>query len=443
MRVIHVPFCFYPDPMGGTEVYVEALGRHLSQQGISSLIAAPALSNQYYEYNHLPVHRFAITPEIRYLADLYGPGDHQGALEFAKLLDAEQPDLVHLHAFTRGVSLRLVKAAKARSLPVVFTYHTPTVSCTRGTLLRWGEEVCDGVIDVAACTACTLQSQGVPRGVAEALAQLPPMLTKPLAHTTLKGKLWTALQMRAMVQCRTEVFQEFMAEVDHVIAVCEWVKRVLILNQVPEAKISLIRQGLCHEPSELSPALEAVKQTDGPLRLIFLGRLDRTKGLDVLVRAIKADPDLKVSLDIYGVLQADSQDDYQHYLQGLIHGEPRVALKAPLRSDQVITTLQTYDLLAIPSQWLETGPMVVLEAFAAGIPVVGSRLGGIAELVTDGVDGLLVEPDSVPGWTGLLKSLCRDRQVLAKLKSSVGQPESMQRVSTLMASIYSDMLCRK
>ena len=440
MKVIHVPFCFHPDPIGGTEVYVEALGRHLTQQGIPSLIAAPALSNQSYECNHLPVRRFAISPEIRHLADLYGPGDQQGAFEFAKLLDAEQPDLVHLHAFTRGVSLRLVKAAKARGLPVVFTYHTPTVSCIRGTLLRWGEEVCDGVIDVATCTACSLQSQGVPKGVATALAQLPPMLTKPLAHTTLKGKLWTALQMGAMVQCRTEVFQEFMAEVDHVIAVCEWVRRVLILNQVPEAKISLIRQGLCHDPPELSPALETPEHTDRPLRLIFLGRIDRTKGLDVLVRAIKADPNLKVTLDIYGVLQADSQDGYQHYLQGLIHGEPKVVLKAPLRADQVITTLRSYDLLAVPSQWLETGPMVVLEAFAAGIPVVGSRLGGIAELVTDGVNGLLVEASSIPAWTETLRQLSNHRQELEKLQAQVSSPSSMQMISRQVLSIYSQLL---
>jgi len=425
--------------MGGTEVYVEALGRHLTQQGVSSLIAAPALSNQSYEYNHLPVRRFAIAPEIRHLADLYGPGDRQGALEFAKLLDAEQPDLVHLHAFTRGVSLRLVRAAKARGLPVVFTYHTPTVSCTRGTLLRWGEEICDGVIDVATCTACTLQAQGVPRGVATALAQLPPILTKPLAHTTLKGKLWTALQMRAMVQCRTQVFQEFMAEVDHVIAVCDWVKKVLILNQVPEAKISLIRQGLCHESSARATTPALVEPPDRPLRLVFLGRLDPTKGLDVLIAAIGADPELKVTLDVYGVLQGDGQDAYQQKLQTMIRADPRIVLKAPIPADQVMATLGAYDLLVVPSQWLETGPMVVLEAFAAGVPVLGSRLGGIAELVSDGVDGLLVEADSAPAWTAVFQMLSHNRWRLRAFQSQMTPPIGMQMVARQVLSVYSQL----
>jgi glycosyltransferase involved in cell wall biosynthesis len=429
--------------MGGTEVYVEALGRHLTQQGVLSVIAAPATENQSYSYNHLPVRRFAISPEIRHLADLYGPGDRQGALEFAKLLDAEQPNLVHLHAFTRGVSLRLVRAAKARGLPVVFTYHTPTVSCTRGTLLRWGEEICDGAIDVATCTACTLQAQGAPKGLAKALAQLPSPLTQPLAHTPLKGKLWTALQMRAMVQCRSEVFQEFMAEVDHVIAVCDWVKRVLILNRVPEAKITLIRQGLCHEPPARATTPALVETPDRSLRLVFLGRLDPTKGLDVLIAAIGADPELKVTLDVYGVLQGDGQDAYQQKLQALIRADPRVVLKAPIPADQVVTTLGAYDLLVVPSQGLETGPMVVLEAFAAGVPVLGSRLGGIAELVSDGVDGLLVEADSGSAWTGVFKGLCDDRQALGQLKLSVRQPGTMAMVVAQVTSIYSQLLSRK
>jgi glycosyltransferase involved in cell wall biosynthesis len=443
VKIIHVPFCFHPDPMGGTEVYVEALGRHLTQQGVLSVIAAPATENQSYSYNHLPVRRFAISPEIRHLADLYGPGDRQGALEFAKLLDAEQPNLVHLHAFTRGVSLRLVRAAKARGLPVVFTYHTPTVSCTRGTLLRWGEEICDGAIDVATCTACTLQAQGAPKGLAKALAQLPSPLTQPLAHTPLKGKLWTALQMRAMVQCRSEVFQEFMAEVDHVIAVCDWVKRVLILNRVPEAKITLIRQGLCHEPPARATTPALVETPDRSLRLVFLGRLDPTKGLDVLIAAIGADPELKVTLDVYGVLQGDGQDAYQQKLQALIRADPRVVLKAPIPADQVVTTLGAYDLLVVPSQGLETGPMVVLEAFAAGVPVLGSRLGGIAELVSDGVDGLLVEADSGSAWTGVFKGLCDDRQALGQLKLSVRQPGTMAMVVAQVTSIYSQLLSRK
>jgi glycosyltransferase involved in cell wall biosynthesis len=246
--------------------------------------------------------------------------------------------------------------------------------------------------------------------------------------------------MRAMVQCRTQVFQEFMAEVDHVIAVCDWVKRVLILNRVPEAKITLIRQGLCHDPPARVATPAPVETPDRPLRLVFLGRLDPTKGLDVLIAAIGADPELKVTLDVYGVLQGDGQDAYQQKLQTMISADPRVVLKAPIPADQVVATLGAYDLLVVPSQWLETGPMVVLEAFAAGVPVAGSRLGGIAELVTDGVDGRLVEASSERAWLELLRVLVSDRQKLVKLKSSVNLPLGMTTVASKMRYIYTQVL---
>ncbi len=66
---------------------------------------------------------------------------------------------------------------------------------------------------------------------------------------------------------------------------------------------------------------------------------------------------------------------------------------------------QSFDILAVPSLWLETGPLVVLEAFAAGLPVLGSNAGGIAELVTEGVCGRLVEVGSVAAWARALREL--------------------------------------
>ena len=95
------------------------------------------------------------------MSELYGEGDELAAREFEKILDEEEPDLVHLHAFTRGVSLKIVRAAKARQIPVVFTYHTPTVTCTRGTMMRWGRIPCDGEMLGRRCTACTLHGLGI------------------------------------------------------------------------------------------------------------------------------------------------------------------------------------------------------------------------------------------------------------------------------------------
>src|SRR5438034_1216879 len=123
---------------------------------MDAAIAAPGIRGRQYDHGPLTVWRFPVVERVADVRDLYDEGDVLAATTFGTILDYERPDVVHLHAFTRGVSLRLVRQAKLRDMPVVFSYHTPTVTCQRGTLLRWGMEVCDGTLDLKTCTQCSL-----------------------------------------------------------------------------------------------------------------------------------------------------------------------------------------------------------------------------------------------------------------------------------------------
>src|SRR5437868_6033168 len=112
MKLIHVPFCFYPDPVGGTEVYVNALAQKQRAQGNEIVIAAPGDRDDGYVREGLKIRRFSVSEHVEDLRDLYGAGDQLAARAFGRILDDEHPDLVHLHAFTRGVSLRTVREAQ-------------------------------------------------------------------------------------------------------------------------------------------------------------------------------------------------------------------------------------------------------------------------------------------------------------------------------------------
>ena len=440
-KIIHLPFCFYPDPMGGTEIYVEALVRELTKLGIENLIAAPASQNQTYTYNNLVVRRFAIAANIQNLKEIYGEGDKQGAKEFGKILDQENPDLVHLHAFTRGVSLRIVRECKSRAIPVIFTYHTPTVSCPRGTLLQWGTTVCDGEIEISKCTACVLQSLGLPKTLAQITTNLPPLISKAITQTNFKGGAWTALQMRELVNSRSQAFYDLTTVVDHVIAVCDWVKNILQINRVPDEKITVIRQGLCQEISTTT-SLAKIDDIKQPLRLVFFGRIDPTKGIDVIVNALATTPSLNISLDIYGVSQSQSITNYEKVLKTQVLNDPRISLKPPVSANQVVETMKQYDVLVVPSQWLETGPMVILEAFAAQTPVIASNLGGIAELVTDGVNGLLVEASSANSWVKSMKHLSDNRDIVTQLRENIKCPATMEIVAKKMNLVYDNFIAK-
>ena len=451
MKVIHVPFCFYPDAVGGTEVYVASLARLLKDEyGCEALISAPGVKSEDYKHEGMWVRRFAVSNEVGDVSELYGEGDELAAEEFEKILDQERPDIVHLHAFTRGVSLKIVRRAKERRIPVVFTYHTPTVTCTRGTMMRWGRIPCDGEMLGHRCTACTLHGLGINRPASTVLASMPAIGRKVLKRSGRSGGIWTALRMRELVEQRHAATRALLAEVDHVVAVCEWVRDVLLINGVPADMITLCRQGI--EPAALDED-GRLKMEDGgaeaslerftkerPLRLAYFGRLDPTKGVHVLIEALRLDGSLPVTVDIFGTAQGESGAAYPTQLKKLAGDDPRIRFCSPVAANQVVRTLREYDMLAVPSQCLETGPLVVLEAFAARIPVLGSNLSGIAELVNERVNGFLVDAPGTEAWYETLKRLCADSAALAKLDRSISRPPTMSTVAQTMIRLYQRLL---
>ncbi|MBV8713460.1 MAG: glycosyltransferase [Chloroflexi bacterium] len=430
MKVIHVPFGFPPDVVGGTEVYVGALAREQVAKGEQAVIAAPGAVSKSYADDGLAVHRFAVSKKLE-VADLYGGSDQVARREFADIMDRERPDVVHLHAFTSAVSTDLAQDVQERGCGLVFTYHTPTVSCLRGTLLRCGREVCDGVLDVKTCTTCVLQGLGVGQRVGAVLGAMPTGLGRAIGSFGLAGGTWTAARMTDLVNRQHTSFRALMRFADRVVVLCNWAGDVLRRNGVPAEKLVLSRHGL---PRRSAQSTESrCKRVEDPLRIAFFGRLHPTKGVDTLVRAITGLPAARLELDVFGI---DGDSRYAASLREIAQQDSRIRFCDAVGSDAVPRILAEYDVLAVPSRWLETGPLVVLEAFAAGVPVIGSNLGGIAELVTDGVDGLLVETDSVAAWQGALTTLETDSPMLRQLRAGVRPPRSMSSVADDMLAVY-------
>ena len=371
------------------------------------------------------------------LEELYGDGDPQAAAAFARIVDEERPDIVHVHAFTRAVSVLLVRTAKQRKLPVFFTYHTPTVSCHRGTMMLWGKEPCDGVLRVGRCTSCSLQGRGVPKTAAKILSRQPLLLSHTLQRMNLSGRVWTALRMPELISRRHQAFRTLVKDVDKIVALSPWVWDVLVRNGVSESKIAFSRHGLPGVVESCEPLIDIAKT---PLRVAFLGRAHKVKGADTLIKAIRSSPGLDIELDLYGVMQSATDGAFWKEIQRLAGQDKQIKFLAAIPHDQVISLLREYHILAVPSRWLETGPLVILEAFAAGTPVIGSALGGIADLVRHESNGLLVDAENIPTWVEALRRCAEDRGLLARLKKGVRLPRSMMDVAQEMAQLYREQL---
>lgn len=433
VRVLHVPYTYFPDASGGAEVYVQALATQLGGLGWRSAIAAPAASAARYESEGLAVHRFAIDPVPR-LDYAYGAPDPVAEQGFGEIVGRLKPQIVHLHARTAAVSDALAEAAKAAGAKLVFTFHTPAVSCARGSLMHLGRKPCDGRLDVQRCTDCLLEKHGAPRTARVMLAALPGGVGDALAGWDPSGRAATALRMKGLIGASHRRFDRLMGLADRVVAPCDWVLQVLRGNGVPDPKLVLCRQGVAEPGAPRSGRTETLGD-GGRVRIGWFGRLDPDKGADLLVSALALVPEARISLDLYGVRQPGS-DAYADRLAAAIALDDRVRLHPALAPAVARKAMQDCDVVAAPSRALETGPLVVLEAFAAGTPVIGTRLGGIAELVTDGTDGILLPVDDARAWARALANLAASPEDLRRLRAGVRPPRTMADVAREMACLY-------
>ncbi len=438
MKTLHVPFSFAPDPVGGTEVYVEGLCASLQRLGVGAVVAAPGPVDATYDHRGLRVRRFQCTTRGGRLEELYGAGDPVASAAFARLLDDEQPDVVHQHAVSPACSVELMRSAKRRGLPVVFTYHTPTASCTRGTLLRWGTEVCTGHLASAPCAACTLHGLGGGRVASAIAGAVPTSFGELLERAAIQGGIWTAARMTALMRRHQASTAALFAVPDRIISLTPWVTALLTANGVPAERIVPMPHGTAAEPGLRR---ESVGR---PRRFIHLGRLDPVKGTDLLIAAVRAMPETPLELDVIGIVQDGRSLDVNRKLAGLAADDSRIRFLSPVDASEVVDRLGGYDFVVVPSQWLETGPLVVLEAFAAGVPVIGSALGGLLDKVTDGVDGLLVRPfNSVDRWTEVLYRAATDPALPDRLRAGVAAPRRMADVAVEMCAVYTEVLAHR
>lgn len=439
MKVIHTLGWYFPEYSGGTEVYVEGLVQELRSQGAYCTVAAPRNGRQEdsYQYNGIEVYRYPVFPASS-TKQIRGHLPHGGFEYFANWLKKQKADLYHQHAWSLGCGLHHLRLAKQLGIPAIVTAHVPGNVCLRGTMMLNGEKICDGRIERSRCSSCWGISRGIPSGAAALVSQLPVHLSTLAESYFPNSRLASALATPALVATHQKRLLEMATLADRVVAVCQWLYDALATNGVPLEKLVLCRQGVRELHTKPMPK---PKQSTNTLRIGFLGRWDPIKGIHILVEAVRRLPvNVPVELSIHGLAQGEAGKTYQQQVLAIAGSDPRIRIAEPLARETVPTALANFDLLAVPSQCLETGPLVVLEARAAGTPVLGSNLGGIAELVRHGIDGWLVAPGNVEVWTQALTLLAENPDLLTNLRKGIEPVRTVTRVASEMATLYEEIL---
>ncbi|HEY7380646.1 MAG TPA: glycosyltransferase family 4 protein, partial [Gaiella sp.] len=142
-------------------------------------------------------------------------------------------------------------------------------------------------------------------------------------------------------------------------------------------------------------APEQVRRRGPGSAFLVLGRLSAEKGIDTLLRS-------------WGGWQLEVVGDGPERARLSKLAPPSVSFRGSVPPGAIPNILSRARALLVPSRCYEGQPRVVLEALAAGVPIVASRIGSLPEIIDHAANGLLVDPDDEPGWREAIDRLCDD-----------------------------------
>lgn len=273
------------------------------------------------------------------------------------------PDIVHCHNIYHQLSPSVLDAAREAGVPCVLTLHDYKLVCPAYQLLDDGR-TCDACVTGGPLQALRHRCKGGSR-LASALVGVESAVHRALGAYGAVDLFISPSRFLAETTVRAGVYPERLRVVPHFADGTD------------------------------------VRATEGPdSGVVFAGRLSREKGIDVLIRALAQLPP-QVVLRVAG--DGPERAQLERLAEQVVPG--RVRFYGRLGKVTLLELLRSSAVCAVPSRWHENQPMIVLEAFATGTPVVATTLGGLPELVRDGEDGLLVPPDDPDALAAALDRL--------------------------------------
>lgn len=311
-------------------------------------------------------------PLILARSALHASWSDAAARELSSLIARTRPDVAHFHNTFPLISPSAYGACVAAGVPVVQTLHNYRLICPGAMLYR------DGV----PCEDCVGTSL------------LPALRHRCYRHSlpataSVVNMLWNNRRRGT-----------YSSLVQRYVALTKFARERFIAGGLPADRIEVKPNGLTAPP-------QAGLGQGG--YAVYVGRLSAEKGLQTLLDAWKALPDIHLKIVGDGPLRAQLE------AQARSDGS-NVEFTGRLERSRVAEVAGEASFAVVPSQWFEGFPMVVVEAFACGTPVIASRLGSLAEIVREGITGRLFTPGDPQALSSAVRAMFHSPEVLREMR---------------------------
>lgn len=324
---------------------------------------------------------------------------------FVELIRALRPTVVHAHHYAHlGVEfLRVIKDVDP-SIAIYMTLHEYMAICNnQGQMIKVNGRLCSRE-SFEDCRGC-----------------FPSLSVQDL---------WR----------RKHFIQRHFEYVDHFVSPSEFLRQRYLQWGLAAEKITVIENG--QDAAAPLPA-RPVAQGESRNRFGYFGQINPFKGLDVVLRALHEMPKedrRKIVLEVHGANLDSQTGEFRDRIESLadpLIKKGVVQWIGPYQPHELRGRMAGVDWLVVPSVWWENSPMVIQEAFVHGRPLLVSNIGGMAEKVVDGVNGLHVAVGNVRAWCSALLKAC-EVDVWTSCRNGIKAPLTHSECAKAHAELFLD-----
>ncbi len=444
MRILLTVHQFFPEFKAGTEVLTLSVAKQLIAMGheVHVFTGFPGKEDtpedqrlDNYTYDGVSVTRFnhAYTPMFGQKSMIeVGYNNLLAQHFFTDLVKDFKPDYVH-HFHLNRLGIGLIEYLYQKRIPQFFTPTDFWMICPTAQLM-WGEaRYCSGPDKNAGNCIKHFARDRFKNNVGKVIELIPAAVFATVAKVTQKNSLiqFPMSQEVSALHNRLDNTVAALNKLDGIVAPNEFMRELFINHGVNEELIHLCHFGVDIKVSDSALAKKGVskKPCYG-----FIGTLAPHKGCHIAIDAINKLPKDSASLKIYG-----AHGDFPEYYESLIKlasDNPDIEFCGTFDNNEIGTVIAKFDALIVPSVWYENTPLVVYSAHACKCPVIASNLPGIAEVVKEGVNGILYEAGNSDELSAIFCDVSKNPEKLADLRHGCLPPLSVQRYTLKLLDIW-------
>lgn len=447
MKIALVVHRFFPEGVGGVETLAAHLARALRERGhdVFLLCATRSLGSEgpirflREAYGEIPILRVAGEGERKVAPIRAAYRDDAIGEALTRLWVEERPDLVHvLHGLFLSASV--IESVHRARVPLVWTLPDYWPICWKTTLLTWDDRICAGdwAVPVSGCVACLIFESRAYRRLFGENRFWPRLLARGLVRivrSPMGRRFVPSLWVHAVeaLHARPAWFRALVHRADALVAVSPFSFDLFRAAGFP--RLRLIEQTIV--PPEGGPVMRVPRE---PVRFGYIGRMNYAKGVDLLVRAFRlADLGQRATLELFGAFEDAA---FRDRVLRLANRDPRIRFHGEFPPERLGEVLAHIDVLVIPSRWPETGPLVLLEAFAAGRPVIGARLGQMERVIEPGRNGWLFERADARDLAAVLRRSVEQLEDWPRLREGIRPVRPFQEMVREYEALYRECVER-